>query len=86
MRSASGDSSPVLPWLLIRQDGHGNRYRVGSYATRGEAEQIAARLGRRAGPVPAGGAGSRSGPCAGSDGDADSYLVESRTVEGADRG
>jgi hypothetical protein len=45
MRSASGDSRTVLPWLLIRQDGHGNRYRVGSYATRDEAQQAADRLG-----------------------------------------
>lgn len=42
----SGDSSTVLPWLLIRQDGHGNRYRVGSYATRDEAQAAADRLGR----------------------------------------
>lgn len=45
MRSASGDSSTVLPWLLIRQDGHGNRYRVGSYASRDEAQAAADRLG-----------------------------------------
>ncbi|HET6636057.1 MAG TPA: SPOR domain-containing protein [Streptomyces sp.] len=63
MRSASGDSSTVLPWLLIRQDGHGNRYRVGSYATRDEAQAAADRLGRRSG----------------SDADrAEGYLVESR--------
>ncbi|AXK33958.1 SPOR domain-containing protein [Streptomyces armeniacus] len=82
MRSASGDSSPVLPWLLIRQDGHGNRYRVGSYATRVEAEQIADRLGRRAGSGQRAGSGSGSG----AGGDTDSYLVESRAPEGADRG
>ncbi len=63
MRSTSGDSSIVLPWLLIRQDGHGNRYRVGSYATRGEAQAAADRLGRNEG----GGAGRAEG-----------YLVEPR--------
>ncbi|MGI5349073.1 SPOR domain-containing protein [Streptomyces sp. CA-250714] len=45
MRSASGDSDAVLPWQLIRQDCHGNRYRVGSYATRAEAQHLAERLG-----------------------------------------
>lgn len=80
MRSASGDSGPVLPWLLIRQDRHGNRYRVGSYATRVEAEQTAARLGRR------GGAGPRSGSGAGTDSNDDSYLVESQIPESAERG
>ncbi|MFI8851434.1 SPOR domain-containing protein [Streptomyces sp. 891-h] len=44
MRSASGDSDAVLPWQLIRQDCHGNRYRVGSYATRDEAQHLAERL------------------------------------------
>lgn len=63
MRSASGDSSTVLPWLLIRQDGHGNRYRVGSYATRDEAQATADRLGRGG----EGGAGRAEG-----------YLVEPR--------
>ena len=47
MRSVSGDSDVVLPWQLIRQDGHGNRYRVGSYATRAEAQHLAERLGGR---------------------------------------
>lgn len=75
MRSVSGDSNAVLPWLLIRQDGHGNRYRVGSYATRAEAQQIADRL--RAGS--AGGAGGGGGH-----GGTDSYLVECRALgEGA---
>lgn len=46
MRSVSGDSSAVLPWLVLRQDGQGNRYRVGSYATRAEAQRLADRLGR----------------------------------------
>jgi hypothetical protein len=47
MRSASGDSDAVLPWQLIRQDCHGNRYRVGSYATRSEAQHLAERLSER---------------------------------------
>ncbi|WP_281168868.1 SPOR domain-containing protein [Streptomyces sulphureus] len=50
MRSVSGDSNTVLPWHVIRQDGNGNRYRVGSYATRTEAVQIAERLGKAGGP------------------------------------
>ena len=64
MRNTSGDSGPVLPWLLIRQDGHGNRYRVGSYATRAEAQRIADRL--------ASAAATTTGAAD------DSYLVESR--------
>ncbi|MGK5732229.1 SPOR domain-containing protein [Streptomyces sp. URMC 124] len=38
------DSGPVLPWLVIRQDENGNRYRVGRYATRTEAEKVVGRL------------------------------------------
>ncbi|AZQ73316.1 MULTISPECIES: SPOR domain-containing protein [Streptomyces] len=38
------DTGPVLPWLVIRQDENGNRYRVGRYATRTEAERVADRL------------------------------------------
>ncbi|SHK70681.1 hypothetical protein [Actinacidiphila paucisporea] len=34
-----------LVWVLIRQDDGANRYRVGRYATRAEAERIADRLG-----------------------------------------
>ncbi|MFM9447312.1 SPOR domain-containing protein [Streptomyces acidiscabies] len=30
-----------LPWLVIRQDDNGNRYRVGRYATQDEAQKIA---------------------------------------------
>ncbi|MER7399130.1 SPOR domain-containing protein [Streptomyces sp. NPDC000151] len=41
------DSGAVLPWLVIREDDNGNRYRVGRYATRTEAEQVADRLGGR---------------------------------------
>lgn len=32
------------PWLVIRQDANGNRYRVGRYATRAEAQRVAGRL------------------------------------------
>ncbi|MBC9726958.1 SPOR domain-containing protein [Streptomyces sp. TRM68367] len=35
------DSTVTLPWLVVRQDDNGNRYRVGRYATRIEAEKIA---------------------------------------------
>ncbi|WP_405586984.1 SPOR domain-containing protein [Streptomyces sp. NBC_01190] len=34
-----------LIWVLIRQDGGANRYRVGRYATRAEAERVADTLG-----------------------------------------
>lgn len=64
MRSMSSDGDAVLPWQVIREDGHGNRYRVGRYATRTEAELAAERL--------CGGGGHARG---GSEGRA-SYLVE----------
>ncbi|MET4925205.1 SPOR domain-containing protein [Streptomyces sp. PSRA5] len=35
------DSGAVLPWLVIRQDDNGNRYRVGRYATKDEAQRTA---------------------------------------------
>ncbi|MER6445599.1 hypothetical protein DEJ51_21580 [Streptomyces venezuelae] len=35
------DSGALLPWLVIREDDNGNRYRVGRYATRSEAQKIA---------------------------------------------
>ncbi|MEV4992283.1 SPOR domain-containing protein [Streptomyces niveus] len=35
------DSGAVLPWLVIRQDDNGNRYRVGRYATKDEAQKTA---------------------------------------------
>ncbi|MBO1336981.1 SPOR domain-containing protein [Streptomyces sp. VRA16 Mangrove soil] len=35
------DGTTTLPWLVIRQDDNGNRYRVGRYATRAEAQRIA---------------------------------------------
>ncbi len=72
MRTMNGDGGPVLPWLLIRQDGHGNRYRVGSYATRVEAQRTAGRLGA-AGAAVGGGA-------------TDSYLVECRDHASGARG
>ncbi|WP_329175091.1 SPOR domain-containing protein [Streptomyces sp. NBC_01477] len=36
-----------LVWVLIRQDDAANRYRVGRYATRAEAERIADQLDSR---------------------------------------
>ncbi|ALC21086.1 SPOR domain-containing protein [Streptomyces pristinaespiralis] len=41
------DSGAVLPWLVIRQDGNGNCYRVGRYATEAEAQKIADALDGR---------------------------------------
>ncbi|WP_405998730.1 SPOR domain-containing protein [Streptomyces sp. NBC_00829] len=41
------DTGAVLPWLVIRQDDNGNRYRVGRYATEDEAQQIADTLDGR---------------------------------------
>ncbi|MFI8288889.1 SPOR domain-containing protein [Streptomyces sp. ms191] len=41
------DNGPVLPWLVIRQDDNGNRYRVGRYATRDEAQKVADSLDDR---------------------------------------
>ena len=41
------DSTVPLPWLVIRQDDNGNRYRVGRYATRAEAQKIADSLDGR---------------------------------------
>ncbi len=38
------DSTTTLPWLVVRQDDNGNRYRVGRYATRAEAQKIVDRL------------------------------------------
>ncbi|EST39065.1 hypothetical protein N566_04070 [Streptomycetaceae bacterium MP113-05] len=62
----------MLPWLLIRQDHRGNRYRVGSYATRVEAQRFADRLGV-----------GRESP---EGSDTDSYLVESRDHGSGARG
>ncbi|WP_447039733.1 SPOR domain-containing protein [Streptomyces sp. DSM 118878] len=41
------DGTIVLPWLVIRQDGNGNRYRVGRFATKAEAQKIADSLDER---------------------------------------
>ncbi|MFI1562513.1 SPOR domain-containing protein [Streptomyces sp. NPDC020490] len=41
------DGTITLPWLVIRQDDNGNRYRVGRYATRAEAQKIADSLDSR---------------------------------------
>ncbi|MHC0432344.1 SPOR domain-containing protein [Streptomyces sp. O3] len=35
------DGGVTLPWQVIRQDDGGNRYRVGRYATKDEAQRIA---------------------------------------------
>ncbi|MGW7260917.1 SPOR domain-containing protein [Streptomyces sp. NPDC054834] len=45
MNDANGTVS--LSWLVIRQDDSGNRYRVGRYATRAEAQKIADSLDDR---------------------------------------
>ncbi|MCZ2527339.1 SPOR domain-containing protein [Streptomyces sp. SCUT-3] len=36
-----------LLWVVVRQDDNGNRYRVGRYATREEAQGVADRLEAR---------------------------------------
>ncbi|WP_221347642.1 SPOR domain-containing protein [Streptomyces beigongshangae] len=41
------DGTITLPWLVIRQDDNGNRYRIGRYATRAEAQKIADSLDER---------------------------------------
>ncbi|MEV7831356.1 SPOR domain-containing protein [Streptomyces subrutilus] len=41
------DSGALLPWLVIRQDDNGNRYRVGRYPTRAEAQKVADSLDDR---------------------------------------
>ncbi|WP_151771440.1 SPOR domain-containing protein [Streptomyces abyssomicinicus] len=41
------DGTITLPWQVIRQDDNGNRYRVGQYATRAEAQKIADTLDAR---------------------------------------
>ncbi|GGP88960.1 SPOR domain-containing protein [Streptomyces roseolilacinus] len=35
------DSGTTLLWQVIRQDGNGNHYRVGRYATQDEAQKVA---------------------------------------------
>jgi cell division protein FtsN len=39
-----GESAIPLVWLVIRKDDDGTRYRIGSYATRAEAEKTASSL------------------------------------------
>ncbi|AXG82839.1 SPOR domain-containing protein [Streptomyces paludis] len=41
------DGGSGLPWLVIRQDDNGARYRVGRYATQDEAQKIADSLDGR---------------------------------------
>ncbi|WP_330173802.1 SPOR domain-containing protein [Streptomyces sp. NBC_01498] len=41
------DVGAGLPWLVICQDGNGNRYRVGRYATKDEAQKVADGFGAR---------------------------------------
>ncbi|MEU6578286.1 hypothetical protein [Streptomyces sp. NPDC046805] len=48
MHGASNETSrAVFPWLVIRQDDNGNQYRVGRYATRGEAQRVSDSLDAR---------------------------------------
>ncbi|WP_030378810.1 MULTISPECIES: hypothetical protein [unclassified Streptomyces] len=41
------ESTVTLPWLVVRRDDNGNRYSVGRYATRAEAQRIADSLDSR---------------------------------------
>ncbi|MFF0437542.1 SPOR domain-containing protein [Streptomyces sp. NPDC004327] len=41
------DNAADLTWLVVRQDDNGNRYRVGRYATKDEAQRIADSLDDR---------------------------------------
>ncbi|MEV4972645.1 SPOR domain-containing protein [Streptomyces scopuliridis] len=41
------DGGAMLPWLVIREDDNGNRYRVGRYATQDEAQKIVESLDGR---------------------------------------
>ncbi|MEU3526960.1 SPOR domain-containing protein [Streptomyces sp. NPDC038707] len=42
---ATSEGTVSLPWIVIRRDDNGSRYRVGQYATRAEAQKIADSLG-----------------------------------------
>ncbi|CAL9464535.1 hypothetical protein SUDANB178_02675 [Streptomyces sp. enrichment culture] len=42
---AMSEGAVSLPWIVIRQDDNGNRYRVARYATRAEAQKTADSLG-----------------------------------------
>ncbi|MGY0492017.1 SPOR domain-containing protein [Streptomyces sp. WG-D5] len=46
------DSTTTLPWLVIREDDNGNRYRVGRYATKAEAQRMADSLDDHRGHQP----------------------------------
>ncbi|WP_255952383.1 SPOR domain-containing protein [Streptomyces odontomachi] len=41
------ESATQLVWLVIRKDDNGNRYRIGSYATKAEAEREAEKMANR---------------------------------------
>lgn len=41
------DGTITFPWLVMRRDDNGNRYGVGRYATRAEAQSIADSLDNR---------------------------------------
>ncbi|MFI0237273.1 SPOR domain-containing protein [Streptomyces sp. NPDC016845] len=41
------DNTTTLPWLVIREDDNGDRYRVGRYATKAEAQRTADSLDNR---------------------------------------
>lgn len=43
----TGSKGSERPWLIIRQDGEGNHYRVGRYATRTEAQRVCDRFVQR---------------------------------------
>lgn len=40
-RGAMNENGSLLPWVVIRQDDKDNRYRVGRFATKDEAEKTA---------------------------------------------
>jgi hypothetical protein len=44
---AVNDGGAAQPWLVIRQDDNGNRYRIGRYATKDEAQRIVDSLHNR---------------------------------------
>lgn len=59
--------SVTLPWMVVRQDEDGGRYRVGRYATLWEARALAERLSTRGTPADATAstsAGTRTAPSA----------------------
>ncbi|GHJ35739.1 SPOR domain-containing protein [Streptomyces sp. TS71-3] len=39
-----GDSTTPLVWHVIRRDDNGNRYRIGSFPTKAEAQRMVDRL------------------------------------------